>query len=404
MSLRSRNFIAGAVGGFFRANNNRRNAMQERLQTMADDKATREREQAKTEYTQAITSAQAENAKYSKYKEEGWLNEDDTFTDAYWRSHAMADHKATGNKEPFNQNSIDNYRKVQGRRQKFERRYKDPSAANQSLNETYDSIALRQKEEAGRSSLTNFDRMLMGGIKEEEVVDRESPRFDPSSMMNENMGDGDPVTETEQIFEKPEEKEVNPMLSEHIGRQVDGQGNPIGPQLQLIFDKRTKTYSHMVNGKSEEVNFMVQIEDKQKTGLDSPKIASAFESPLKDKTNASPLRQKRETVTYMNELYDVVSTKLDNPKDWADRLIETTANQLSAILGFDGTESDMVNAWFNSTTEEQKAEIRELFGHASNIGVEDQIHKGSKEALELYSTYSLARTMAGGGKTKCCYY
>jgi hypothetical protein len=75
-------------------------------------------------------------------------------------------------------------------------------------------------------------------------------------------------------------------------------------------------------------------------------------------------------------------------------VFESATNQLAAIVGFDGTESEMVGAWYNSQSDEERELITETMG----VGVMDQIAHGERKALEVFATYQLARTMAGGGR------
>lgn len=160
-----RAILTGAITGFLRSNNERRERMEQRLYTMANDRATREREQAKTEYSDMLKASQAEEAEYNSLRSVGDIDENGNYSDQYYTKLAYAEFKdpnvreAYGNDfEKFNQE----FRKMAPK--SYKRNYKSPAKIKEELTKLYASIDARQQESTSGPVLTGFERMLGQGI------------------------------------------------------------------------------------------------------------------------------------------------------------------------------------------------------------------------------------------------
>lgn len=163
MSLRSRAFLTGMATGFFRANNERRERMAERMQQLTDNKAALERERAKSEYDRAIKAADDEKKELQQLRAAGHIDptgQTTEYTDAYWRDQTYDLWKQSdmSSQEEF----IEVYK--QGKKKGYDVQFKDAQSIQGRLGEIYTSIDNRQREAYNRPILTGFDKMLGRGI------------------------------------------------------------------------------------------------------------------------------------------------------------------------------------------------------------------------------------------------
>lgn len=165
MSFRARAILGGAARGFLSANNQRRARMEERMKMLADNKALREQEQAKTAYDQNVKAAQEEEDRYQALRSAGDIEIDGTYKQQYFDKLAYAEYRDPNNRAAKGlsfQQFADQFRKLHGN-QKFTRKYKSPSELQGDLMKLYDSIDERHKQGLSQPVLTGFDVMLARG-------------------------------------------------------------------------------------------------------------------------------------------------------------------------------------------------------------------------------------------------
>lgn len=161
MSFRSRALLTGVATGFLKANNDRRDRMAERLQTLSDNRATMERERAKSRADAAAKEAAKEASEWHNLRSNEFIDDEGNFQKAYYDKAAYAEFIKPEVKERFGNdfNSfVAEWSKMQPK--KFIRQYKDPNEIEASLQQVYSSIDTRQQAELQRPAFTGFDAML----------------------------------------------------------------------------------------------------------------------------------------------------------------------------------------------------------------------------------------------------
>lgn len=161
MGLRSRALLTGVATGFLRANNDRRDRMAERLQTLSDNRALMDRERAKSQADAASKAAYAEQKKWSELRSQEFIDDEGNYTKAYHDKEAYLEWTKAGTREAIGndyESFVTEFAKMGPK--KFIRSYKTPEEIQQSLSKVYDSVDARQKADLARPVMTGFDAMF----------------------------------------------------------------------------------------------------------------------------------------------------------------------------------------------------------------------------------------------------
>lgn len=161
MGFRSRALLTGVATGFLKANNDRRDRMAERMQQLSDNRATMDRERAKSRADAASKAAAEESSKWHSLRSNGDIDDEGNYTDKYNDAQAMLMYTKDGVKKAIG-NEWDSFR-TEFRKMgptKFVRQYKDADQIEASLQNIYSTIDTRQRGELQRPALTGFDSML----------------------------------------------------------------------------------------------------------------------------------------------------------------------------------------------------------------------------------------------------
>ena len=161
MGFRSRALLTGVATGFLKANNDRRDRMTERLQTLSDNRATMDRERAKSQADAASKAAYEEQKKWSELRSQDHIDDEGNYTEKFYNVAAYSEFQKEETRKAFGNdyNSFVTEFSKMGPK-KFIRQYKDPQDIEQSLSKVYSSIDTRQRDELSRPALTGFDSML----------------------------------------------------------------------------------------------------------------------------------------------------------------------------------------------------------------------------------------------------
>jgi len=182
MSSRSRSLAAGVLGGFFGAANSRRNKVEARMQSLADNKALQDTERARSEYESVKKSSQLEKATTAKMISSGNIVKDPksgafTFTSKYWKEKAFSS-SGEANREAFELTDIAEEGGVgkmtalamRGQDNTYHLNYHPASVYEEQFTQRQDDIN-KQQAEAGsqRAQPSALGQMLTGGSPEEEA-------------------------------------------------------------------------------------------------------------------------------------------------------------------------------------------------------------------------------------------
>lgn len=161
MGFRSRALLTGVATGFLKANNDRRDRMAERMQQLSDNRATMDRERAKSRADAASKAAAEESSKWHELRSNGYIDTDGNYTTLYHDKIATAEFTKKEVREAYG-NNFDAFKTEFSKMgpKKFIREYKDPNEIETSLQNIYSSIDTRQRNELQRPALTGFDAML----------------------------------------------------------------------------------------------------------------------------------------------------------------------------------------------------------------------------------------------------
>jgi hypothetical protein len=197
MSLRSRNYTAGLIGGFLGSNRIRREKMEKRTQFLADNRALQDREMAKSRYQEQLTSAKAEQAEVASLVQAGRLKTNDLgeleYQESHWRELAYEKWKdAGGHKDGianFNSQPELIANAKSGQATKYQRRYRDATEYDSKFQATLDQILEKQKKAGEARGLTDFDRMFAS----DRVID-ENDAMAADSVTNTGMEEVAPLS------------------------------------------------------------------------------------------------------------------------------------------------------------------------------------------------------------------
>jgi len=157
-------FLKGVATGFLNNNNRRHDRLKERVQSLADNTALADEQRANSEYSYNIGKMRKEQEEYEELLESGAIDpKTNLYREAYQRQQAKAEWAISGKKKEFSQVDVDNY--ISGKPKGFKRQYNDKATIDNNLNETLSGIREKQKN-AGRGVATNFENLIMGGVKE----------------------------------------------------------------------------------------------------------------------------------------------------------------------------------------------------------------------------------------------
>lgn len=430
--------------------------MEARIRELADKKEMRQNEMAKSERDRGLEAAVSEDTQFQKLRKDGFIDETGTYTPAYWRAQAVQKRKDSGVKYSVAElqeweSEIDTHASnaASGKAERFDRQY-DMSKIDARYGEKQRYNAAVAEEEGskrvgfgglldraadlGTTAITGEPKetpqlqdidtsrvnpaMTYGadtfkapeapeapmelkqvtGINEGLMVDPSTSKpFVPWSNNGEIgrivEGAWVPVDKAEPYVSAPEG--VTFKLEDfHVAEKLDEKGEPIpGRTYRIATDEAGKQAYVLENGKWNKAEGEYQALNKEKTGVGQTKTAD-FKSPLNDETFTKRSAMEGRAVNSLQALAETVGSKMANPKDFADRLFESLGNTLAAVVGFDGTEEEVVNQYLNATSSEERAIIKERMGY----GVEDAIHAGTAKQRELFATLHLARALAGTGK------
>ena len=180
MSLRSRSLTSGFIGGFLKSNRKRRESMQSRVQQLADNTATRDRQIAISDAAATRKAAMAEMAETASLRKQGHIRSvdsgkgvmQDEYQDSYFKEIEFKKWKeATGGTKKsyddflakktdyINDSKIDHarYRK---------RQYKDLDVLDTDQQALMDEINQKQMDAGNIRSQTSFDSFFSGGEEE----------------------------------------------------------------------------------------------------------------------------------------------------------------------------------------------------------------------------------------------
>jgi len=383
--------------------------MEQRFAQMAQDKARHANELAKTQFTAAQVAAGEEQKDWAGRIDAGTMTADGTFTDAHWKEEAWNTYLAeSGGKVTLEQRqhfdkNIEVYigKAKANKTGGMSRKYSQGTAeANYAAKTKY--ISQREAQEGSREYFEGINGAVDRGVNAlidkvsdelgieelQEPVMRQQPAGKEFSRNPEF--DGEVTYADDSIISKLEDF--------HEVEALDSEGNVIeGNTYRMATDETTRISYIRKDGQWQESKGNVQTVDKTKTGQGKSQIV-VFKSPLQDKDFIKQRSFEGRATTSLASLWDTVSSKMANPKDFADRMFESLGNTLAAVVGFDGTESEIVFQYLNATTEEEKALIKEQMGYSITDGVFDAIHAGTQKQRELFATLHLARALQGTGK------
>jgi hypothetical protein len=204
--------------------------MEQRMQALADNKALRDREHAKSEYDRTMKAASQEQAQIQALRSAGHLDDKDQYTDTYWRDTTMDlwDKKAYAKQEDF----INVYK--QGRAAGFQRQFKNPNEIAGQLRGIYDAIDQRQVEESGKSALTGFDQMLGRGFVKEQAPDEPETPI-PSLDATVPSAPVETLEDKGKFFEaaQPEPKSIQQVIKDDTGNNFAVFANDKGEMTKV---------------------------------------------------------------------------------------------------------------------------------------------------------------------------
>lgn len=350
MSLRSRAFLSGLGRGFFQANNERRQRMEERLFQMSNDRATRERELAKSEYMEQAKAAQQEELKYRSLRSAGDIDVEGNFTPEYFDKIAYAEFKDKNNRAAEGM-SFEQFRENFARMQpkKFIRNYKDQSEIAMDLKRVYESIETRQHADLSRPVLTGFDRMLAGGV--DTVIDTlgGATGLPIRGATSPEAPTTTPSLEVVGAATLPEENTSAPVEPIESVRPTFGIEEPVATQeLETTY----KTYD------DDGTEHIVKVwkdgsVETTATGLSSPAKVGTVEmktSDLKDpvdKQTTERIRDGIEATRLIGEIFE-------------DTSIETSASIPKAVASVISVIEEELVGTFGSDEEKRQATVRKL--------------------------------------------
>lgn len=384
MSLRSRAFLAGVGTGFFKANNERRERMQQRLEELANNRAEMDREHAKSEYSRTIKAAEAEKAQVQALRSAGHIDEvTGEYTDNYWRDTTMDswDKENYASQEEF----IKVYK--QGKPSKFQSQYKDPAEIASKTQSIYSAIDQRKREELGRSPLTGFDTMLgnlMGGVSEGPEVTTKVPTLDANAPqqpieMNEERG--------EMFRVKPEEK--GPVVKAFRDAVDAETGETLGNVFEFNDGYNTSYKQRQADGSWKDVNVISRAgtEEGERTRIKTPKLNKVQEEGLV-RYDRHDRVQRLATELAKNEYKG-------NPGDFIMRNLSVLKDVAGATIGLTGNPTEDLEAITSFLNDKiSKDDLEGQMGMLDTAA----IVKGDIEASTKFLVYATANMFHEGDR------
>jgi hypothetical protein len=191
----SRALLGGVATGFLKANNDRRDRMNTRMQELADNTAVQARERAKTALSVNQKNAQAENDKIKALTSEGAIDDKGMYNDSWWLRQSQADWKEFGEPSGVSHMDYTNNTYKKDRPKGIQREYKSSADINKGYEELQSSISANLRNDLNKNAATSLDRFLgsslrkLTGTPEEVETEAEAlPQFNPMAPQSAPMG------------------------------------------------------------------------------------------------------------------------------------------------------------------------------------------------------------------------
>jgi hypothetical protein len=388
----SRALLGGVATGFLRANNDRRDRMNTRMQELADNTAAQARERAKTALSVTQKNAQAENDKIKALTSEGAIDDKGMYNDSWWLRQSQSDWKEFGEPSGVSHMDYTNNTYKKDRPKGIQREYKSSAEINKGYEELQASISANLRNDLNENAATSLDRFLGSSLRKltgtpEEVETKTTalPQFNPMAPQSGPMGSY--------------ESEGDGSIPDALGKTTyTPYRNAISvPDGEVIADVFTATEPDgtMTNVQQQEDGTYKRVNVTSRPTTEEGE-ANRNKNPKLNKVQQEALSRYDR-----NDRVQILATELanneyvGNPKDFVFRNLSLIAEVTGATFNLTGDQNqdlETMTNFFNDKIDTQ--ELKDAMGVLDAAAV----IKGERDALTTFLTFATANMYTEGSR------